>query len=1049
MTKDFDLLNHSGLRVLLLSGASYLAFMPVALAQQTVDPAFADDEDDVLVQEVVQVTGIRAALTSAVNIKRYSEGVVDAISSEDMGKFPDTNLAESLQRITGVSINRRDGEGSQITVRGFGSDFNLVLFNGRQMATSHIGGDGVPVSRGFDFATIASDVVAGVEVYKTTNVALPTGGIGSSVNVKTTRPLDIPGTRFILNAKGVADNSITNLGDEAVTPEVSAFYSNTFSDDTIGVMLSAAIQSRHSGVAQASVTGNGAWRGFYRGSQGGWGALPPTNETSGYPKVTNRPGSNQIYGIPTSVAYGLTNVESERTNIGMVFQYRPQPNMTATVDYFTSEREVEQRRSDVSVWFWLGDGPQVASRTAIFGDGPIPSLLFYSELGNDDPDNPPASPNPIRPNQRDKDFSMGAAKVGTLTEFETLGFNFTFDSDDGFQISFDGHTSTSKGRPNSPYGNGGGVIGTADRELIYHAVDFRNALPSLSVRFNRPGTDIDASKMQAQGNVFHDSRIETTVEEYQVRGSYEFDETLIKSIDFGVSTATNDYQGSYNNNQRNVWDGEGGVGTPADYPDDIWQRANLADNFDQFSGHENTMQDFFIVDFDKLFATLDKQIGAFAPICGGDGNCLNDSPVKDSYKTNEETLTVFIKVDAGLANEDFEANLSAGLRLERTTIDSSSLVATPTGTTWVADNEFNLTGVGDPSARVFDSFSGVYDYALPSINLSILPTDEVVVRASWGKSLTRPNYRDIRGGRSVDTLFRITGGTGSYGDPSLKPFVSKNTDISAEWYYDSGSYFSIAYFSKKVENFIGTKSEVLTPYEVYTPYQGKRYNDAIAALGGSPSDSAIRQWILANVRDSSVRAVEVRDAKGVLTGYRGDIYGVAGEDPLLEFTVTGPVNLRSNSVDGWEVAWQHFFGDSGFGLQANYTIVGGDGFFDDNKLQSEVTVPQTPIIGLADSYNVVGLYDKNGFQVRLAYSWRDNVLSGIDRGDGQENPQYTEDYGQFDFSSSYVVAEKFTIFLEGINVTNETERQYMRSPGYPVALSQNGPRYFFGARYSF
>ncbi len=1045
MTKNFDLVRPSGLSALLLSGASYLAFMPVAFAQQTVDPLFADEEEDTLVQEVIQVTGIRAALTSATDIKRYSEGVVDAISAEDMGKFPDTNLAESLQRITGVSINRRYGEGSQVTVRGFGPDFNLVLFNGRQMATSHMGGAEIPVSRGFDFATIASEVVSGVEVYKTNNVALPTGGIGSTVNVKTTRPLETPGTRFIINAKGVADNSITNLGDEAVTPEVSAFYSNTFADDTVGVMISAAIQSRHSGIAQATVSGNGAWRGFYRGSQGGWGALPPTNSTSGYPKVTNRPGSDQIYAIPTSFAYGLTNVESERTNIGLVLQYEPQPGMTATVDYFTSERDVKQQRSDVSVWFWLNDGD--ADRTAIFGDGPIPSILFYSESGNN---NEPThtSSNPVRPNQRDKDFSMGTAKIATLNEFETLGFNFVFESDDGFKISVDAHTSTSKGKPNSPYGSEG-VIGTADRELIYHAIDFRSGLPALSVRFNRPGTDIDASKMQAQGSVFHDARIETTVEEYQVKGSYEFEDTLFKTVNFGVSTITNDYQGSYNNNQRDAWDGGGGVGTPSDYPDDIWRRANIANNFDQFSGHENTLQDFFIIDFDKLFATLDKPIGTFGAVCGGDGNCLNDSAVNDSYRTNEETLTAFIKVDAGFANEDLAANLSAGLRLERTTIDSSSLVATPTGTNWVAENEFNLTGVGDPSARVYDSFSGVYEYALPSINLSVLPSEQVVLRASWGKTLTRPNYRDIKGGRSVDTLFRTTGGTGTYGNPSLKPYVSTNTDFSAEWYYESGSYFSIAYFSKKVENFIGSKSEVVTPFEVYTPYRGKRYNDALTALGGTASDAEIRQWIFKNIKDSSVNAVPVRNAQDEIVSYRGDIFGVPGEDPLLEFTVTGPVNLRTNSVDGWEFAWQHFFGETGFGFQANYTIVGGDGYFDDLKLNADLTDPQTPITGLADSYNLIGFYDRNDFQVRLAYSWRDRVLNGISESDGQPNSVYNEDYGQFDFSSSYVVAEKFTIFLEGINVTNETDRQFQRSPGYPVALIQNGSRYFFGARYSF
>src|SRR6186713_671221 len=109
--------------------------------------------------ETVVVTGLRASLESAMDIKRDASGVVDAISAEDIGKFPDTNLAESLQRVPGVSINRVNGEGSQVTVRGFGPQFNLVTVNGRQMATSFVnspGGDqnvdfARATSRSFDF----------------------------------------------------------------------------------------------------------------------------------------------------------------------------------------------------------------------------------------------------------------------------------------------------------------------------------------------------------------------------------------------------------------------------------------------------------------------------------------------------------------------------------------------------------------------------------------------------------------------------------------------------------------------------------------------------------------------------------------------------------------------------------------------------------------------------------------------------------------------------------------------------------------------------------
>ena len=129
----------------------------IALGAAFATPSVSVAQDGEVIEEIV-TTGIRGSLTRAMDIKRNEKGVVDAISAEDIGKFPDANLAESLQRITGVSIDRQRGEGSQVTVRGFGPEYNLVTINGRQMPT-HSG-----TSRSFDFADLASEGVAGVQV---------------------------------------------------------------------------------------------------------------------------------------------------------------------------------------------------------------------------------------------------------------------------------------------------------------------------------------------------------------------------------------------------------------------------------------------------------------------------------------------------------------------------------------------------------------------------------------------------------------------------------------------------------------------------------------------------------------------------------------------------------------------------------------------------------------------------------------------------------------------------------------------------------------------
>src|SRR5690349_5855707 len=202
--------------------------------------------------EEVVVTGIRGSLTSSMNLKRDSQGVVDGIVAEDIGKFPDTNLAESLQRISGVSIDRSSiGEGQRVTVRGVGPDFNLVLLNGRQMPASSLADTGASNSRAFDFANLASEAVSEVQVYKTSRAEVPTGGIGATINIKTARPLDNPGFRANFGVKGVMDTSNDNLpnslqGDD-ITPELSGIISNTFDEGRLGVSLSGSYQERDFG----------------------------------------------------------------------------------------------------------------------------------------------------------------------------------------------------------------------------------------------------------------------------------------------------------------------------------------------------------------------------------------------------------------------------------------------------------------------------------------------------------------------------------------------------------------------------------------------------------------------------------------------------------------------------------------------------------------------------------------------------------------------------------------------------------------------------------
>ena len=215
-----------------------------------INPVFAQDQSGEEIDEVV-VTGIRGSLKASMNVKRESVGVVDAINAEDIGKFPDTNLAESLQRISGVSIDRVNGEGSRITARGFGPGFNLVTLNGRAMPTADVvvvgsGGDGeygTFTSRAFDMSNLASEGVQGIEVYKTGKASQPSGGIGATINVKTMRPLDAP-AQASFGVKAMFDTSV-ETGSE-VTPEASGLWSWKNDSENIGLSLFGSYQKRES-----------------------------------------------------------------------------------------------------------------------------------------------------------------------------------------------------------------------------------------------------------------------------------------------------------------------------------------------------------------------------------------------------------------------------------------------------------------------------------------------------------------------------------------------------------------------------------------------------------------------------------------------------------------------------------------------------------------------------------------------------------------------------------------------------------------------------------
>ncbi len=962
-----------------------------ALAQQAAASAAASTE----ATQVIVVKGIRSSLESSLSLKREGQGVVDGISAEDIGKFPDTNLAESLQRISGVSIDRSIGEGSRVTVRGVGPEFNLVLLNGRQMPASSIADTGPSNSRAFDFGNLASEAVAGIEVYKTSRASSPTGGIGATINIKTARPLDNPGFVGSFGIKGVVDTSngrlpSTMAGDQ-ITPEVSGIYSRTFADGKFGVALSGSYQERDLGYNQAAV--GGGWI-VSRGNAGTLANPAIANPAD----ITNKPKADDLYSLPQNLIYSVNGVQRQRTNGQLTLQYAPSKDIRATLDFTYSELKLQNKRNELSAWFNFG--PSSSSWT----DGPIASPKFYSEtLG------PGASPlrRPLA------DVAMAGADYATKNENKSTGLNVTWKVSDRLKFEFDAHSSTADSGADSPYGSNN-ALGTAAFNRGTTAVNFTNDFPVLSIH----DSSINPAFMQVTGSSFRNSYMKSGVDQAQLKG--QFKTTDDSKLDFGLSLNKVKNRSAFSNVQQDDWGGQ--QSNVASFPDSVWRADQIRPYFGQISGSGNPAlyNQFFTWDF--------KTVRDLAAAARGDQAMFSPSSTfTTDRRVEEKSQSAYLQY---VKDWDWAMPMRSaiGVRYEETKVDAAALVPVATGINWTAANEYPIQFAGSPG---FTSLSGRYKHFLPSLDFDVDVTDNIKARASYGESIGRPGWGDIQGGQTLNALARVDGGTGQQGNPGLKPLKSKNFDLSLEWYYAKGSYAALGYFQKQISNYVGVTQIDATPFNLNTPVNGRFWNEAVAALCAGADPVCIRDYIF-NTYDGRFG---VNKATGVIPGQPGD--------PIANFRITAPANQKNASLDGWEINVQHMFGKSGFGMSANYTIVNSNLKYDNNSIGEQFALE-----GLSDSANLVVFYENDKWQARAAYNWRDKFLSGRFDGKGP-NPVYTEAYGQLDINVSYKLSEKFTVHAEVINATDGTQRLHGRAKEQVLYVTQTGPRYMFGANYKF
>lgn len=909
--------------------------------------------------EIIEVTGIRGSLARSMDLKRYTSGVLDSIFSEEIGKFPDTNLAESLQRTSGVSIDRSGGEGQMITVRGFGPQFNTVLVNGRQIASEN-------TSRAFSFDTIASEMVESLDVHKTSTASMQSGGVGATVNINTARPFSIDGFKLAGSVKAIVDSN-----SEKNTPQVSALISNTFNNDTFGLLFALYYQERDTRLNQAQTDG---WL-----------------ENVGIPNPKTQSGDNYTGNIFSARNYDhkVTFENRSRTNANLVLQYAPTSNLIITADALYSDFNIETNATSYGHWF---TAPNVEN-AVVDENGTVVDM--YQEIG------------------LATDFH--AKKFDRLTETSSLGLNFDWHVNNHLNMQIDISRSNATRDANNGRGDQLSLIGyanrvrfTIDNNILPVSSDFTSADNSIySGQQELEGIAYDLEVVPAGVSNFYDTA--NSKAHVMLRRGWAVEDNLTQlrwnnvwstNSDTGLTALNFGMMYTSETKILDRWDneGEGFHCVYCGYPD----RPNMSD-FDQYvfdagsdflsdvSGSGRMPSSWLAHDGEEIFTFIEQY---YAEV---NSDTISFDAVKrdNSFEVNEDIFSFYLELD-------FEADLAgmlvsstAGFRFEATSTDVRGTTASVTGLT-ILDKTEMLAEFG---AKESFAQSTRYDEILPNFNVKLQITEELIARIAASKTLTRPTLTSMSP-VSVITTTRQGGNLNAVsGNPALIPFISNNVDFSLEWYYDEASYLSAGYFKKNVANFI-VNLQVPKTFELQS---GGLLTDP--STGSNP-----------NMPDAN--------------------------DEVAVFTNTLPNNVESAVVKGWELAAQHTF-QSGFGLLANATLVDSNAELDPSDITQVFA-----LTGLSDSLNLVAFYENGPLEARIAYNWRDRFLQSFTQSNG-DGVTIVEEYYQVDASASYEIIKNLTLFVEGINLTEEYIHKRGRFVNQLLLAEDSGRRYGFGIRGSF
>lgn len=965
-----------------------------ALAQDQPAPADAQQQAGEAAQEqgeAIVVTGYRRSIEESLEQKRQSNALIEVITAEDIGKFPDKNVADALQRVPGVIISRDGGEGSRVSIRGLQSDLTLTLLNGNFIA----GADSGDPSRSFNYVLLPSNFIASTEVYKSAEARLEEGGVGGTVILNTRRPFDLPAWSGFVSIEGTYSDTT-----EKFDPQIAGQISWKDPEERLGFLVGATYQERSNRELRGYTE---TWR-WWSDRDANGNVLTPATDVNGNPYanddaisywpgqgVTARDGTHYSgYWAPQSVNAEVFSQERKRLGIQATAQMKPIDNLTVTANYFRFEYSSDWVSNVLKIPEWgygnFFTGPTFDESGTIFQSArfEVPAAGTGC-LANTPPctmETPQLAGTYSREKQVSNTFETEAAwkqdrfeavlKIGKTKA--TGGPSMRFNVAAKPRLTVTGQERN--GNFLSAWDFAGGDLNMQFSPELQNNI--RNGIAQIDIGSTGSSfTNSSIGQRYAQLDLVR--RFDGFLSALRVGGKW-------REMKIHRETGRNEWYADPATRLRYQDTPAGAVARPEYFYDQTIGNITGGFNASSFPG----------IDFERYLDYINTTYGPSVRV----------AEPNNTYDLKERVFAGYIQAD--FATGPLRGNI--GLRV------ASTRQSGVTSDRLQYLDDYCVNGPGGPldpnrpigpdgncqvlplaqRERIINvqiDQSRSYTDWLPSLNLVYEITPNLIARGAVAKVISRPSFNNLGSQRSLtyrsqayafdrSQFGEFEGWSGSGGNAELQPFAAWQYDVGLEWYFKRGSVLGVGLFRKDVSDFI-------------VPL------------------------VLDVTRE------------------------VAGQQVMIEPYST--VANGSNAVSqGIELYAQHSF-DFGLGAQVNFTY--NDTSVADITLGGQ-SVGKSPLVGSADTQiNASLFYENDKLLVRASYNRRGEVVEGLQSGLNV----YTAPYQQVDINASYELMNGLVLSASVINLTKSEERQHLGNDTDARFVRRNyfGRRAYVGLSYKF